>query len=83
MGHFSELMVLPIVAGIAGLALRAAPYAIRGARAVVNPTNLRNYFFHINCTREVAYHIEPWRFHTGPVFLHHLEGFLLGFFKQI
>ena len=37
-------MVLPIVAGIAGLALRAAPYAIRGARAVVNPTNLRNYF---------------------------------------
>jgi len=37
-------MVLPIVAGIAGLALRAAPYAIRGARAVVNPTNLRHYF---------------------------------------
>lgn len=37
-------MVLPIVAGIAGLALRAAPYAIRGARAVVNPRNLKNYF---------------------------------------
>ena len=37
-------MVLPIVAGIAGLALRAAPYAIRGARAVVNPRNIKNYF---------------------------------------
>ena len=37
-------MVLPIVAGLGGLALRALPYAVRGARAVVNPTNLRNYF---------------------------------------
>ena len=37
-------MVLPIVAGVGGLALRALPYAVRGARAVVNPTNLRNYF---------------------------------------
>ena len=37
-------MVLPLVAGLGGLALRALPYAVRGARAVVNPTNLRNYF---------------------------------------
>ena len=37
-------MVLPIVAGLGSLALRTLPYAVRGARAVVNPTNLRNYF---------------------------------------
>ena len=37
-------MVLPIVAGLGGLALRALPYAVRGARAVVNPRNLKNYF---------------------------------------
>ena len=37
-------MVLPIVAGLGSLALRTLPYAVRGARAVVNPKNLKNYF---------------------------------------
>ena len=37
-------MVLPIVAGLGSLALRALPYAVRGARAVVNPRNIKNYF---------------------------------------
>ena len=44
-------MVLPIVFGLGSLALRAAPYAVRGAmalgrgaRGVVRPSNLKNYF---------------------------------------
>ena len=42
-------MVLPIVFGLGSLALRAAPYAVRGAmalgrgaRGVVRPSNLKN-----------------------------------------
>ena len=44
-------MVLPIVFGLGSLALRAAPYAVRGAMAlgrgakgVVKPSNIRSYF---------------------------------------
>tara|TARA_R100001143_G_C3351133_1_gene129590 strand:+ start:736 stop:1803 length:1068 start_codon:yes stop_codon:yes gene_type:complete len=37
-------MVVPLIAGIAGLSLRALPYMARGAKALVNKQNLKNYF---------------------------------------
>ena len=37
-------MVVPLIAGIAGLGLRALPYMVRGGKALVNKQNLKNYF---------------------------------------
>ena len=37
-------MGFPVIASLGLAALRALPYAVRGARSVVNPTNLKNYF---------------------------------------
>ena len=37
-------MVVPIIAGIAGLGLRALPYMVRGGKALIKPGTYKNYF---------------------------------------
>ena len=37
-------MVLPIAYGLGALALRAAPFAFRAGKALIKPSNIKNYF---------------------------------------
>lgn len=37
-------MVLPIAYGLGALALRAAPFALRAGKALIKPSNIKNYF---------------------------------------
>ncbi len=37
-------MVVPLIAGIAGLGLRALPYMVRGGKALIKPGTYKNYF---------------------------------------